>query len=145
MSKLPIVATCRGCGAPYDAKQLEILDACTKCEAPFVPRESDRRPPLALEDMRKRMVAAVEAKDGDVALAVLTEQTPDLYALIGELLRSVVALNGACNCTRAHITGPKPGKLEPCPHRRAMRALTRAGVRQQDIDLVRRSLGLIVA
>lgn len=139
----PIVATCKKCGAGYSEVSLTLLDKCTRCGQPFIERETDKRPDLKLLTLRRRIDQAVEDKSWREALAIL-EELPPVFAAIGELARAVVALNGECNCGEVRIIGKTPHKAEPCPHRRAQRALSRCGIDDEHVAELRSSIGLVV-
>jgi hypothetical protein len=140
-----IVSTCRECGAPYTAKQLEAFNECIKCGEPFlIGRESDKRPPLDLTGFRRLAMAAVEQGNGPIALELLDLHLPSFLALFGEMARAIAALSGECRCRSARIIGAKPLKHDPCPHVRARRALHRGGFTQQDIETLRKQIPLCV-
>jgi predicted nucleic acid-binding Zn-ribbon protein len=140
-----IIAICRDCGASYNRAQLAILDCCTVCGVRFVDPEDDNSPPpLDVLALQGRWQQVAEAQDELAALAAVTDDAPALFALLAEYQRALIALCGSCSCRTARIEGRKPGKNEACPHRRAQRALARAGFRREQFELVRRSLGLVI-
>lgn len=135
----PVVATCE-CGAAYTRPQLLIHESCLVCGTPFV--ETGTKAPVLLDlgACKQRALELVRDGDADGALLLVAKDAPQLFRVIGELARAVVALNGECLCDKAVIFGEKPDRDEVCPHLRAARALRGAGITDEAIAQLRNTL-----